>query len=285
MAFGSGMKRLTPTCLALLALTAPAAEAATPDRKVVSPPNFTFEGPGTFAANVSSQNGTPVCAGKAPATYCDHTLIEAKAKGILTVTFEPGDANMDPDPYVYKSDAEGNETGDPLFGAASGAGSPETAQIPVEEPGFFMATVVYFQSAGAGYKATGIFEADMAGPTPGGGLPGPNQLPTAAIRKASKSALSGTAADPDGAITKVEVGILKKSGSKCTEMRANGSFAKVAKCLPSKLLKAKGTASWSYKPKKALKKGSYLLFARATDGAGGVQAGFAGASRKTLKVR
>jgi hypothetical protein len=69
-------------------------------------------------------------------------------------------------------------------------------------------------------------------------------------------------------------------------MTAKGKFVKQAKCdAPTTWLLAKGTTKWSYKLKKKLKKGGYTVFARATDGAGQVQAGFTPANKRAFKVK
>jgi hypothetical protein len=59
----------------------------------------------------------------------------------------------------------------------------------------------------------------------------------------------------------------------------------VASSAPTSFIAAKGTTKWSYKLRKKLAKGSYTLFARATDSAGQAQAGFTPANKRAFKVR
>jgi hypothetical protein len=103
-----------------------------------------------------------------------------------------------------------------------------------------------------------------------------NTPPTVEIKAPKKKAksksfksISGTAAD-NSAVTKVEIAVVKGKGSSCQSMTSSGKFTK-AKCSAPKFLAAKGTTKWSYKLKKKLKKGTYLVFVRATDDGGATQ--------------
>jgi hypothetical protein len=87
-------------------------------------------------------------------------------------------------------------------------------------------------------------------------------------------------------VSRVEIALQLKKGKKCKQMKKSGRFAKQAKCdAPTSWLKAKGTTKWSFKLKKKLKKGNYTVFARATDSAGQVQAGFTPANKRKFKVK
>jgi hypothetical protein len=89
------------------------------------------------------------------------------------------------------------------------------------------------------------------------------------VKSKSFKSISGTASD-NSAVTKVEIAVLKGKGSKCQGMTSSGKFAK-ASCTAPKFLAAKGTAKWSYKLKRKLKKGTYLVLVRATDDGGASQ--------------
>ncbi|MFT4049319.1 MAG: hypothetical protein QM648_05700 [Solirubrobacterales bacterium] len=120
--------------------------------------------------------------------------------------------------------------------------------------------------------------------------PGPPIATSTKIAKPSKSKnkasklmkFSGTAT-PVGQVAKVEVAIqridskLLKKKKQCLWLSSNkAKFKKVKavkkRCAAPKWLKATGTASWSYKLKKKLARGSYVLQVRATATDGTVQA-------------
>jgi hypothetical protein len=94
--------------------------------------------------------------------------------------------------------------------------------------------------------------------------PPPQHAPVAKISKATATAISGTAADADGDLAKVEVAVVQKSGKRCKVLTAKGTL-KSAKCTVRTFLKAKGTTAWSFKLKHKLKKGSYVVYVRVTD--------------------
>lgn len=90
----------------------------------------------------------------------------------------------------------------------------------------------------------------------------------------------GTASDPSG-VTKVEYAVQakvsvkaasgakkKKKATRCRSLQKSGKLSKPKSCKTIGYLTASGTISWSAKIKKALRKGNYTLYARATDAAG-----------------
>ena len=97
-----------------------------------------------------------------------------------------------------------------------------------------------------------------------------------AAKKLKKFA--GTAATTSGSVTKVEIALqrtdkkLLKKSKRCLWLSSNrAKFKKVKaskseKCSKPKWLKASGTVKWSYKLKKKLPKGSYVLQVRVTGG-------------------
>lgn len=122
-------------------------------------------------------------------------------------------------------------------------------------------------------------------------LHGPNDIvPASKISSPKKSkiaakklkTLSGTAT-PAGSLSKVELALqridkkLLKKKKKCLWLSSSKAKfkqvkAKKKKCSTLKWLKAKGTSKWSYKLKKKLPRGSYVLSVRATGSNGVIQA-------------
>ena len=84
---------------------------------------------------------------------------------------------------------------------------------------------------------------------------------------------SGTAGDTDGnGLKKVQIAVTKKVGKRCFAMKnAKGKFKRVkakGKGCPHRWLAAKGKAKWSFRLKRELPPGRYVVFARAVDGKG-----------------
>jgi hypothetical protein len=112
-------------------------------------------------------------------------------------------------------------------------------------------------------------------PGPGPGTPCRDTVaPTVAFgrlkltRKAAK--LSGSARDDDcGGVTRVEVALALKTGTRCRFAGARGRLGKKRACSAPVWLKAEGSAAWtlkrSFKPR--LPRGTYSIRARARDAA------------------
>lgn len=108
--------------------------------------------------------------------------------------------------------------------------------------------------------------------------PPPNKAPSGTIGKLAKKvktkklkAFTGTASDDRG-IARVEIALVKIAKKpRCQQL--TGPAAKFGtlkpdkkkRCIPTKYLKATGTAKWSYKLTKKLPVGSYALYARVVD--------------------
>jgi hypothetical protein len=275
------MRRSPLVLVAVLALAGVLAlpAFAAPDRKTsLSATTTSFEWDG------GPVTGTPV-----NDVDTDDTLLKIETPGSLKVeTKEPDDTAFDIDIWLYKSNAAGDPQGEPIKKAETGS-AEETVTATVAE-GYYLVHVLGFASVEGMFKGSAKLTPDTGGtPQPGGATDAP---PEASISKLAKSAkaskvkkFKGTARD-DVTVARVDIALVKVKGSKCTQMTSNGKFAPVAKCdAPTKFLRAKGTTSWSYTLKKELTKGSYVLFARATDGAGQVQGGFGPASKRAFKVK
>lgn len=129
---------------------------------------------------------------------------------------------------------------------------------------------------------------------------GPNQAPHARMKRVPKKLKAnrlrgfvGSANDPDGTIAKVQVALLKlvpggakasakKAAPKCLALKNARAKFKPAKpkgakgkrrCEP-RWLGVKGTERWSFKLKKNLPPGRYVVYARAVDAEGLAEASF-----------
>lgn len=95
--------------------------------------------------------------------------------------------------------------------------------------------------------------------------------------------IAGTAVGSGLAKVQISIGrtdkkLLKKK-KRCLFVKNNKGQtkkykAKKGKCAPAKWLTAKGTTSWSYKLKRALKPGKYTIYVRAIDSSGATQTSF-----------
>jgi hypothetical protein len=176
-----------------------------------------------------------VVAGGGTATGGDYAPLDADvhfADGQSTATVQlapTADANVEPD-----------ETVDVTLSAPDGAvlGAQRTATVTIAND-------------------------DAAAPPP----PAAQHAPVAKIAKATAKAISGTAADADGDLVKVQVAVVQKTGKRCKVLTAKGTL-KNAKCTVRTFLKANGTTAWTFKLKRKLQKGRYLVYARAIDAGG-----------------
>jgi hypothetical protein len=260
--------RLLPLAVAIALATAGPASAA-PDRSAtLSASSTDFKWTGQIGVGVTALttfHDTYPC--NMPAHTCDFTLLHVTAPGKVTVKTSANASpnTLDIDLWVYNSDASGTKGKQKAMSAATGANPNEQVAFTVEEPGYYLVEGEYDISAGGTYEGEAKLE-------PGVGLE-VNTAPTIKVSSPKKKAksksfktISGTATD-DSSVTKVEIAVLKGKGSSCQTMTSSGKFAK-AKCTAPKFLAAKGTAKWSYKLKKKLKKGTYLVLVRASDDGG-----------------
>ena len=244
-------------------------------------PKVAWDGNLAVSANTSGEAGEPVC-GKTPLDYCDHALFEVKEPGKLDLAATVADAYTDIDIYLHRSDASG--TKGKLVKESSGfIGVHEKVSVTVEEPGFYLLVLSFYLSHGPSYKGEGTFTAgveDLAASA----LPKSTigRLPKSVKRRSLKG-FSGTASD-DGSVSKVEIALVRQQGRRCSAMTASGSF-RASACTPTSFVAAKGTTSWSYKLRKKLAKGKYVLYSRATDDSGQVESTLTSANRKKFSVK
>jgi len=273
---------LTTTVFLATVAVASAEPSRTSDLSAAAP--FAWDGAGV--------TGTPVVA-----VIDDDTLLNVVEDGKLTVTVsDADDTAFDLDVYVYESNADGEAVGEPVVEGEE-VGSDERVSKDVVT-GFYLVRVTGWASLEGTYKGKATLVAAAPAPAPPGGTPPVSTAPTGTTdllpeanlgklprAKAKKTLVfRGTATDDKG-VSRVELAIVRKSGSKCKQLTARGKFAPLSKCAaPSSFLKAKGTTRWSRKVK-GLPKGSYTAFARAIDTAGQKQGGYSAANRKAFKVR
>jgi hypothetical protein len=216
---------------------------------------------------------------------CDDTLIEVTESGSLVVKTTDSKSpqcpkgTCDTDLQLFSSDASGEPKKELQESAQADVTSNETVSARVT-PGFYIARVDYAICASCTIPAEAVLKPS--------GISGDAAPTVTAAKPSSKKTKSfkGTAADDKG-IAKVEVGILQLKGSACKDLKSNGKLAKHSgECTePGVWMKAKGTTKWSLKLKKPLKKGKYVLFARATDTAGQTQGGYGSANRRAFTVK
>lgn len=231
----------------------------------------------------------------------DDTLIELTEAGTLgVVTSDADDTAVDVDVQIYKSDATGEPQGEPIVSGEEG-GPDESVSAKNLKPGHYLVRIFGWASVDGHVHGKATFKASAppAEPAPDPGttpqLPagdGTDDTPVAKLGKVAKKIkakklkrFAGTASD-DRAVAKVEVALVRKKGSKCYVMTSKGGYAKLDKCsAPTIFNDAEGTTSWSFALPKKLKKGSYTVFARATDSGGQVQAGYSAENRRSFKVK
>jgi hypothetical protein len=204
------------------------------------------------------------------------------------------------------------------FGTTTGYGQTTTPQTigPTNSSTPFAATITgQPASTPIHYRALAITDfGTVAGgdqtfttaanpPPPPGGNDEPHsriKSPHGSIKSKKFKSIKGTASDSDG-VKRVEVAVVgftrgvhvaaKKRGT-CLLLRSNGKLKRTKadkrnRCTKRIFLKAKGTTSWTFKLKKKLPKGSYVIFSRAIDKTGKLETHFSSSrgNRVTIKVK
>ena len=296
---------LLAVCLATFAALAGTAAAADHTGSVSASAPFKWHGgPLTGTFSTTDVYGNIPC--DAPGNDCDDTLINVSvpsgSTAQATVSITGPDGN-DLDLFVYQSDASGT-VGD---GVSSSAGSTadETTTFDVA-PGYYLIRVVAATATAAEYDGDAKVVArpapgevnygvDPADPNAGSGGGGggratslANDLAPASIAKAPRFSqsrlLTGTAADKDGEVVYVDVGLVRIRARGCTVLRANGRFRPLRKCSAPPLLRAKGTSRWHLTLPSRLPKGTYVVFSRATDNLGRREAGLNKRNRVRFRI-
>ena len=285
---------IVPVLSLLVAAAVAFAEPARNGTVSASSPVFKWEGTGS---GILATQDAMDAAGCTPGIHdCDDTLLKVENAGQLTIKTTSSDpAAADTDLQLFESDESG-KVGKQLQEGAKPTPDPNEQVSAAVEPGYYIARIDYAVAAQGVVNGEATLEPDPAAGGVGGevtgGAPAANRPPTAKIKaprgKRIKS-FSGTAADADGSVANVVIGLLQLgSGGKCKVLTsAKGTFkTQKGRCSePTKYLKAKGGAKWSFKLSKALKKGRYVLFARATDDKGLSETGYGAANKKSFRVK
>jgi hypothetical protein len=217
---------------------------------------------------------------KTPGVHdCDHVLVQAEVAGGLTFKTEAADPlAADVDLTLYKSDASGKPGAEVGRGASGTPTSTESVSTNAVAGAYYLLEVDLAVYAGGTYNGVATLKPKAGGsttPAGGGGAPAADSAPAVGIQRLPSSVkakslkgFAGNASDDKG-VAKVELALLTVKGKKCTEMTsAKGKFGKANCKAPAFKVAATGTTSWQLKLKKALKKGSYVLYARSVDTAG-----------------
>jgi hypothetical protein len=210
-----------------------------------------------------------------------------------------GSANPGGAPVKTRFDA-GTTTAYGTSAASTLLGASTTLQPFAATVGGLPAASTIHYRATASSDFTTVAGADRTFTTTAQTAPAANKRPSSRITGLKKKVhrrtfkrIKGKASDPDGGVRRVDIAIVrlvdgaKASRARCLVLSSKGTLkpGKTAKgrCVPS-FLKAKGTTSWSFKLKKKLPRGRYVVYSRATDKQGLKQKGFTSKSRKTFRV-
>jgi hypothetical protein len=104
-------------------------------------------------------------------------------------------------------------------------------------------------------------------------------------KRAKRRRATGTAKD-DHQVVRVEVAVVRKRRGRCRELQPSGRFGRWRRCRrPRAFLAAQGTTRWSYRLRRRLGPGYYVVYARAIDNSGRQQISFGTKSRRPFRVR
>lgn len=116
------------------------------------------------------------------------------------------------------------------------------------------------------------------------------------IRSRNLSRFSGTASDPHGQLKEVDVALLRLDGGAraarraCRTLRSNGKLRSRrlvrGRCRTLAFLRARGTKHWSFRLKRRLPAGSYVVYSRAVDRGGARESSFSArdGNRRAFRV-
>ena len=111
----------------------------------------------------------------------------------------------------------------------------------------------------------------------------------AVVKAKSLKSFRGTAADADGDLALVRVGVVRTVGKRCQTLQKSGRLKTSKKvggrCVPAVFHDATGTSTWKLKLRKRLPAGRYTIYAQAVDAAGHAQTSFTKAASSMLSFR
>jgi hypothetical protein len=237
--------------------------------------------------------------------------------------YEPGAVTTDAATSVSQTGGTLNGSVDPAgarvsvhfdFGSTTGYGSTTTAQ----EIGPVNATTA-FSAALTGLSASTVVHYRAVASSDFGSVVGPDQTFTTSavpsppvndepharivglkskVKSKKLKLFRGTASDNDG-VARVQIAVVGTAGGahvaakkrgRCLVLQPNGGLKSSRadshnRCTKLRFLTAKGTTSWTFKLKKRLPKGTYTIFARATDRTGKVETHFSKARGNRLAFK
>jgi hypothetical protein len=270
------------------------------EKKTLGNGVYTEKWEGTGSGTVGLQDTADAIDCQPGVHECYDVLLNVTEGGTLTVktsSTDPSAADTDLQLFASNDKGEVKDINTPLAESAATDPTPNEQVSVKVKTGYYVARIDYTATgpmakvqAEATLKTSGPAPATTPpGTTPVAG-PGADAPPVVTAKKPGSKkvkAFSGAASDDKG-VKKIEVGILQlgKKG-KCKQLNKSGKFVAVkGKCTePGTFIAAKGTTAWSLKLKKALPKGKYVLFARATDTAGQTQGGYGPGNKKAFTVK
>jgi Bacterial Ig domain len=195
---------------------------------------------------------------------------------------------------TYSAAAGSSRTDTVVFSASDGTNDAPSATVTINISG----TDAAGSSAASGAAAAPPTSTPSATPDKSAPHARIAQVPRRA-RASKLRVFRGTASDAGSGVARVELALIRLDGkarpaatrSSCNVLTARGGFARQAAkrgvCAARTFITAKGTGRWSLKLRKPLPRGSYVLYARATDRAGNVERTFTTTSgnRRTFQVR
>jgi hypothetical protein len=242
-----------------------------------------------------------------PGKDCDDTLLKVDS-GALTIKISSVDPQtVDMDLYVYPSNAQGQfSTTDPDAKSSAGSTADEEVTYQSARAGYYLARVVAATASDGTYHGEAVepakpridpaavdYGVDPA--NPGAGNPSAGKTTRAndiaptttarALRNSQSRVLSGTARDVDGKVSYVDIALVRVLSKSCRGLTTTGTWRKLRKCKAPIFLRARGTTRWHYTLRHRLAKGTYVLFARATDNFGRAEGGFGSRNRVRFVVK
>lgn len=226
-----------------------------------------------------------------PYSFGRKLALDASGKLILGGTYDANPAPLEENEAPALMRFNPNGSLDPSFGSGGivvdtlGAGIEEESieGLTLQPDGKIVTTGSRYAEPGGSSVVVSRYIAGLETPKPPG--PKPDLPPHSKIKgvphKVHQEALKGfhgTASDPDGTVSKVQVSLVR--------LRSGGKAGTSAVVKPKKWRTAKGTAKWALKLKHPLAPGRYVVFSRAIDNQGTAETEFSrrAGNRRAFRV-
>jgi len=208
-----------------------------------------------------------------PYSFGRKLALDPSGRLILGGTYDANPAPLEENEAPALMRFNPNGSLDPSFGSGGivvgtlGAGIEEESieGLALQPDGKIVTSGSRYAEPGGGSGVVSRYIADFEMPTSPG--PKPDLSPRSKIKgvphKLHQDLLKGfhgTASDPDGTVSKVQVALVR--------LRSGGKAGTSAVVRPKKWQTAKGTAKWALKLKHPLAPGRYVVFSRAIDDKG-----------------